>query len=191
MGLSPQNLERMRVRRDCAKNVLSFFKDKKPVKSPNNPFAFVSSARQDAFYDLREETGGSALAGARLALHTGLGNCDEKGKIVLTGLMGNPQLTLARGHHVRLCAGVDYDHVFVVISSQHWFYEFHRNFTIEQIGVDGIVIDGWTEDWYFPNITKWDALKHPHYWHTPNPRQEWVRHKVKTCQIEAYNTPPD
>jgi hypothetical protein len=152
----------------------------------------------------------SLLGSVAQTMRTGMGNCDEKGRIVYASLVGNPRLTDGKsavtlvssnnlvkvkkvknirneaGKKVRTEVEVEkemgYDHVFVIVADTKIGDDF---IDIKDLGPVAMVVDGWTQDWYFPNLSKFDAV-----WYglgnPPNPRQAVVRRNVKNNRTRAY-----
>ena len=165
-----------------AKKALRYFKQIKSVKSPNNPFAMVSKRDQDNFYDVIRPTMNTVVDSMDKASEHGLGNCDEKGKICYLALASDPMLR-GSGSYPTLCSAIDYDHVFVVVTNFELGFDSPTN--LGGLGLTAMVVDGWTEDWYFPN-TDILTTKHYGFGNTPNPRQLVVRCNIKSHNFERY-----
>jgi hypothetical protein len=180
----------MHTRKECAENVLKVFTDVKHVKSTNWWLDFTSPA-DSATLDYNRYLSGcdyTTLSGPlKLILNSGIGNCDEKARLCWAGLYGNPRLSVANGHKCSLYYGTNYDHVFVIIHDIHRLIPPVAN--IGTFGKTAIIIDGWTEDWYFPNMDMGD-LPLSKYWNftsIPNPRQLYVRCNVASASVKLYN----
>jgi len=176
----PTNTEitEMKVRKNAAWSAIKFFKDKKSVKSTNNPFAFTTAADQATLNHYRTNNPDTIVQSFHDAARTGIGNCDEKGRMCYAALRSNPLLA---NSHVTLCEAINYDHVFVVVAN----IAVGGATTLDQLGVTAMVVDGWTEDWYFPNLGLFDAKWH-NLGNTPNPRQFYVRLQVANHRFQGY-----
>lgn len=173
-------LQVMKSRKKAAESALKFFTDIRQVKSANNPFAFLSTAQINDFYAHRNDSPDTIMDRFNASAISGIGNCDEKGRMCYAALHGNPRL--AGNSQVTLCEAVNYDHVFVIIADGAV-----GNAAVElsSLGLTAMVVDGWTEDWYFPNLN-W--YKSKWYWlgNTPNPRQMYVRWNVAHHSLRHY-----
>ncbi|CAN5380447.1 hypothetical protein BH09PSE5_BH09PSE5_27340 [soil metagenome] len=163
----------MKTRMTAARNALKYFTDKVPIRSTNNPFNKTRHADQRIIGKYRlYQPRQTIMQSFADASHTGVGNCDEKARILYASLVGNPTLN---GHSVStIVSGVTYDHVYVVMDHVVMPEGEHG---LDALSPTGMVIDGWTEDWYFPNLSSLDAV-----WqglsNVPNPRQLWVRKNI-------------
>lgn len=173
----------MNTRKNAAKSALKFFSDKKGVRSTNNPFAFTTATDQATLDHYRNNHANTIVQAFDDAATTGIGNCDEKGRMCYASLASNPMLTA--GSVVTMCSAINYDHVFVVVADA----AVGGATNLVQLGLTAIIVDGWTQDWYFPNLglidAKWNGLGN-----TPNPRQLYVRNKISTHQFQAYAMVP-
>ncbi|CAN5380336.1 hypothetical protein BH09PSE5_BH09PSE5_27330 [soil metagenome] len=168
----------MKTRMNAARNSLKFFTDIAQVRSSNNPFNRKRVADQVTLdYYRNADRKDTIVSAFNDAARTHVGNCDEKARICYSSLVGNPTLT---GNSVAtLVSAVKYDHAFVVMD--------HAALPAGEVGLSmlshtAMIIDGWTEDWYFPNLSRHDAL-----WrglaNLPNPRQLWVRKAIAAHQF--------
>ncbi len=173
----------MRQRKAAAKSALKFFKKIKTVRSANWALdrLQMTDQQENNFYDSRGdwETCVDSMEGA---LEGGIGNCDEKGKICFLSLKSNPRL---HGHHVSLSAGLNYDHVFVIVAD---LPVPPGPFRIGQMGLTAMIVDGWTEDWYFPNLSVFDSKRYG-LGTFANPRQLYVRMQIARHRLEHYDEP--
>jgi len=107
------------------------------------------------------------------AIRTGFGNCGEKASICYAGLAGNP--ALINNSVVTLCIVKDKDHSIVLVSDA--LLDIQSNVRIRDLGKTAMVVDGWTKDWYFPNLDKRSTFLN-HLENIPNPRQFSIRYGV-------------
>jgi hypothetical protein len=105
----------------------------------------------------------------------GAGNCDEKASVY--GVLASRDHR-AVGSHIYRCSFSPYDHVIAIMTPLNDLIG--QGLTLSDFGDDAIVLDGWAEDWWFPNIDKWDKLSH-NLWRTPDPFALKVRGSSKKC----------
>jgi hypothetical protein len=182
--VSDADIQTMKERKHGAASALKFFKDKHGVASTNNPFAFTTDADLDTLVYYRKHSPDTIVDSFEDAARTGIGNCDEKGRMCYAALTSNP--IIQRTSKVSLCRAINYDHVFVVVADQ-----VVGNATrVGDLGLTAMIVDGWTEDWYFPNLNTFSAKWH-NLGNTPNPRQLYVRVQVERHKFENYGAVPD
>ena len=179
----------MQLRKKAAIQSLKFFKDIKPVRSTNNPFDSVTAEELESFGDAREYwdfTGSSSITNSfDYSAETGVGNCDEKGRICYASLCSSP--LLIDNSEIMMCSDNNedgYDHIFIVIADRYLF----EPARIDQLGKTVMIVDGWTEDWYFPNLSAPEAVT-AGLINPPNPRQLYVRNKVKNLTLQSRYIP--
>ncbi|MES9856247.1 MAG: hypothetical protein ABW166_06560 [Sedimenticola sp.] len=174
----------MTTLKNAARSATKFFKKVKPVKSTNNPFACTTAADQATLESCRAEAYhvNTIVGTFDNAATTGIGNCDEKGRICYAALVGNPLLANSQ---VTLCSVINYDHIFVVVANN----AVGGPTNLPQLGLTAMIVDGWSEDWYFPNLqwyhSKWYGLGN-----TPNPLQLYVRVQIERHQFQTYDYGP-
>jgi hypothetical protein len=182
MAMTNVQLDVLRRRRAAAVSALRYFTDNKSIKSPNNPFAFVSEKKGDVLYDYRdvnnEEDNNTIVQAFEDASLYRLGNCDEKARILYMSLRGNPRLTTGDGSAstVSLVASDGYDHVFVIVADDP--VPARPTTTLKSMPETTMIVDGWTEDWYFPRLS-WTAARRFGLSNVPNPRQLYVRTQIE------------
>ncbi len=176
MALGVVQLEILKKRKQAAKSALRFFKDIKSVKSTNNPFARITDEDHANLYYYRRDpdTDDSVVQSFEDAAWFGVGNCEEKGRMCYASLVGNP-LIPAPASNVTLCSANDfgYDHVFVVVAD----VPITGRSQLKALPITTMIVDGWTEDWYFPQLP-WTQAKYYNLGNTPNPRQLYVRMQI-------------
>jgi hypothetical protein len=172
----------MRSRKGAAQSAIKFFTGVRQVKSANNPFDMLSDAQINNFYAHRNDAPNTIVDSFNATATSGMGNCDEKGRICYAALIGNPMLN---GSHVTLCEAVNYDHVFVIVADA----AVAAPLALDTLGVTAMVVDGWTQDWYFPNLG-WGAAKWNSLGNTPNPRQLYVRMNIASHNLTNYGHVP-
>lgn len=146
-------------RKNAAKIAIDTLRPLK-VRSTNNPFDHISKKKVQAFEFVRIYGPQDLYAVEQRTRDSHIGNCDEKGKVCLVALMKlQEEGSLSRaGHKINFCKSFyydgitaqyyGYDHVYIIISDPGDFIPT----SLKGFGKTAIVVDGWTEDWYFPNI---------------------------------------
>lgn len=184
MSLSNVQVALLKRRRDAAKSALRYFKDKKPIKSTNNPFAFATDEDNFHLGAYRDEMGtttdNSIVQAFEDASYYQVGNCDEKGRICYASLIGNPRIPQPESH-VTLLEAIDYDHVFVIVAD----IPITGRSELRAMPVTTMIVDGWTEDWYFPKLS-WTAAASYGLSNIPNPRQLYVRNNISKHAFQRY-----
>ncbi|MEM7210385.1 MAG: hypothetical protein AAF479_00615 [Pseudomonadota bacterium] len=171
-------------RKLAAKSALRIF-DHHGIRSANDPMEWKRTENMPAWvgdlagqdrawgYVKTYRSGPDNMAqGLENALRTGYGNCHEKGQMCYTSLKSNPRLG---GHCVTLMTSNGYDHVFVVVSD----VQPQDHISLDQIGHRAMIVDGWTQDWYFPNVGYPTAINY-YCVNMPNARQKYVRNQIKS-----------
>ncbi len=183
--LTPIEITTMKARKNAAKGALRFFKHIVPVKSTNNLSCYNGSVgvrvnllrcfgtQQHIINAYRKENDLSVMNALTNVVRTGVGNCFEKSCICYAGLAGNP--AIMHNSVVTLCEVRNYDHVIVIVSDGALYGR--SNVSIRNLSKTVMVVDGWTEDWYFPNLDTHSAYLN-HLINIPNPRQFYVRYGV-------------
>ncbi|WP_143330409.1 hypothetical protein [Chromobacterium haemolyticum] len=183
--LSPKQIQKMQYRKELAINSLKILTEIKRVKSTNYFFDFASRQDKRNLLYARQTINYNTMSGPfSSTLNHGVGNCDEKARACWAGIRNKP--SLSPHHECMLCYGVNYDHVFIVIADCP--IAINTPTTLGALGVTAIVIDGWTEDWYFPNISYSDKIKHSRFFKIPNPRQHIVRSRTFSATIANYES---
>ncbi len=169
----------MKKRRDAAKSALKFFTKTRGVKSTNNPFAGTTNNDQRVLDSYRNNNPDTITQSFEDAARTGIGNCDEKGRMCYAALVSNPMIL--GNSIVTLCSAINYDHVFVVVTDA----PIGNPAKVSRLGKTLMVCDGWTQDWYFPNLSLITA-KVNGLGYVPNPRQIYVRIQVAAHLFKPY-----
>lgn len=185
MSLSSVQVDLLKRRRDAAKSALRFFKDKKPIKSTNNPFAFTTDEQDFQLGAYRDDmrngvSDNSVVQSFEDAAYYQVGNCDEKGRICYSSLISNPRIPPPESH-VTLIMAIDYDHVFVIVAD----IPITGRSELRAMPVTTMIVDGWTEDWYFPKLS-WTAAVQYGLSNVPNPRQLYVRNNIAKHDFQRY-----
>lgn len=167
--------------KSAAESSLKFFSDKKEIRSSNNPFNSHRQQDSTTLGNARALMDGSLSSSFEQSAVHGVGNCDEKGRMCYMSLKTNPRIT-GRNYHVTLCEAIDYDHVFIIVSPN----ALPGATNISTLGETCMVVDGWTEDWYFPNLSLLSSFKHG-VTSIPNPRQLYVREQISRHNLQEYN----
>ncbi len=192
--LTPIEITTMIARKNAAKGALRFFKHIVPVKSPNWLSCFIDSEmscligesieQQQTILDYRKQSDISVMDSFNNAVRTGVGNCEEKACICYAGLAGNP--AIMHNSIVTLCFVVENDHSLVIVSDTALGSQ--SNIRIRDLGKTTMVVDGWTHDWYFPNLDTRSAYLN-NLGNLPNPKQFSIRYGVmhRIIAVDACN----
>ncbi|MCK5819129.1 MAG: hypothetical protein KAH18_07715 [Psychromonas sp.] len=154
--VTDEELKIMYIRKHAAESALRFFRDIKSVKSTNSflPWNCASVEDQYLIKSYRKHNPYTIRNRMWLATMTGVGNCIEKSAICYCSLFANPLIinnsvvTLVRISHL--------DHAFVIISDAPM--EVGQLFLINDLDQTTLIVDGWTEDWHFPNLDLFTAI---------------------------------
>ena len=105
---TPAELALMETRKNAARSATKFFKDIKGVRSTNNPFDFTTAAEGQTLAANRVRIGNdnTIITAFDEAAQSGIGNCDEKGRICYAALRSNPMIG-APGSHVSLVEAIN------------------------------------------------------------------------------------
>ncbi|MGD1924403.1 MAG: hypothetical protein ACFB03_09450 [Paracoccaceae bacterium] len=179
------------TRKEAAKSALLFFKGKH-IKSANNPFHWVGnrSGRQAAWNTINNyRTNDSHLASVAQTVEnvsaTGVGNCEDKAVVLYFNLHQNVRLSISEHHHnVQIVGSVGWDHSFVIISDVD--IQPRQPVDCYDLGKTCCIVDGWTEDWHFPNMSL-NELNDNHLRSSCWIRQAWAREKIRRHKIGCTN----
>ncbi|MCK5817668.1 MAG: hypothetical protein KAH18_00140 [Psychromonas sp.] len=98
------------------------------------------------------------------AVETGAGNCCEQSMIVFASLSRNPRLL--PNSFVYVADLIYADHTFVVVTDKGTCNISGLN-SLSRLSEGTLVVDAWTDDWYFPNLDIISASSLG-FMHTPN-----------------------
>ncbi|MCK5819137.1 MAG: hypothetical protein KAH18_07755 [Psychromonas sp.] len=180
----------MEIRKHAAECTLRFFSEIRPVKSNNIPFHChcedldfeENKALLEDFRDNNPNYHISTMM--EYSTLSGLGNCGEKAAICYCSLYSNP--TFISNSSVSLAQFIEYDHGCVVVSDPK--LKRGRPLEMKNLGITTMVVDGWTEDWYFPNLDMYTALLN-NLAHFPSPFQLVMRQRAKYGTLERVMWP--
>jgi hypothetical protein len=105
------------------------------------------------------------------------GNCDEKASVFGTLASRDRRST---GSHIYRCAFRPYDHTIAILTVLDDLVIGTTDLTLRDFGPDALVLDGWAEDWWFPNVGKFDTLRYD-LWRAGTPFALKVRGSSKKC----------
>lgn len=138
----------MHHRKIAAQSALKFFTDIKNIRSTNIPgcedlkgWNIIKEYRDKKHVD-------SAIDAFLDSAKSGYGNCGEKAAIVFTSLSRNPRLI---PNSFVYLAAIASDHMFVVITDKG-ICNLRGYQKLNSLSLTTLVVDGFTEDWYFPNV---------------------------------------
>jgi hypothetical protein len=93
---------------------------------------------------------------ADLTFTLGAGNCPEKARVF--GVLASRDERIG-GSHIYRCHFDGYNHAIAVMTDEE-LQVGANNLRFSDFGENAIVLDGWTEDWWFPNVGKLDTIRH-------------------------------
>ncbi|MCK5819966.1 MAG: hypothetical protein KAH18_12175 [Psychromonas sp.] len=176
----------MRARKHAGQSALRFFKEIVSVRSPNliHQLLCNKTSSRDTIRAYRNGTTDSIIQAFENAAKSGIGQCREKADICYLGLSVNP--TLIEHSTVMLCQSFNIDHVFVLITDKD--VENPSSMHLCELSQTTMIVDGWTEDWHFPNLDLITAYTN-HLGRIPNPAQLKSRLDVKRNGMFKLNIP--
>ncbi len=170
-------INKMKQRNKAGKCALKFFKDVVHVKSTN----LVTSSKwhnSEADYALefyrKWHDDWIVTQVFEDAARTGVGNCGEKMAICHSSLASNPRIS--HNSFVTMCKLVHVDHVVVLVTEND--IRNKNSFYLRDLSKATMIVDGWTEDYYFPNLSIVNRYRFS-LGKTPNPVQLFMRSRVK------------
>ena len=184
--LSQQDQDVARVRMDAAKSALIYFKHYK-VLSPNRPLQWIFPAknRETAWKTVKNNRNAYSITSSAAQTYvnvarTGVGNCEEKASVCYFTLSANPRLSGAQ-HHVQLVGTVGWDHAFAIVSDNPIVPK--TKVDCSDLGYLTVVVDGWVEDWHFPNMSTGDAMRYGFTSVSMGPDRHRCRFMIKRKKI--------
>lgn len=180
---NPSMKEVYLTRKFSAKSALHFFSTNK-IKSTNIWWHSLSLVQRSTFFHDRDVSFNAISDVIDYTLKNRVGNCYEKAVICYLFLKKNPWLI--RAGVVTLCTLAARDHTIVVVSDS----PIRQPVRLSELPQTTMVVDGWTEDWYFPNINYFDALSN-NMLHLPNFFQGIVRVRVQNDFIKPCGYLPE
>ncbi|MCK5818789.1 MAG: hypothetical protein KAH18_05945 [Psychromonas sp.] len=155
--VTDEELKLMYTRKHAAQSALRFFTDIVNVKSTNAccPCEYTN-AEEEALLGRERDKVPNATAEQMMKYSTlvGYGNCSEKAAICFCSLSCNPLLS---GNSVATLARMPHqDHLFIIVSDFEMVVG--QEIDIRNLCRTTMVVDGWTEDWYFPNLGWYTTL---------------------------------
>ncbi len=178
-----QNIVKMQSRQIAALSALKFFTDIKDIKL-GAMSDFDSKEVLTIIDDYRNADTISIMGSFDNAARTGFGNCLEHTAIVYASLVGNPRIS---HNSVVACCELMSDHSFVIVTDKDTPCSLVGWTKFNKLSKNTMVVDGWTRDFYFPNINTMTAsafgLGLPA---TQTPMQRHFRAKCKHSKCRAY-----
>ncbi|MCK5818787.1 MAG: hypothetical protein KAH18_05935 [Psychromonas sp.] len=181
--VTDKELKLMYTRKHAAQSALRFFTDILNVKSTNSccPCEYTN-AEEDALL-VKERNKVPVKTMEKMMYYStwiGIGNCQEKAAICFCSLCTNP--LLSDNSVATLACLPNKDHMFIIISDFKMVVG--QEIRIRNLCRTTMIVDGWTEDWYFPNLGWYTTLSNA-LTPFPNPSQLAVRgqiHSFKICK---------
>src|SRR5262245_49882701 len=103
------------------------------------------------------------------------GNCDEKGIVYAYFCSLNPA---CQDSKIYQAYAANWDHAWSVLVPGHINLELLEPYTLKDLGLEAVILDGWTEDWWFPNVPRIDRILQK-CWRAENPFAKVIREKIK------------
>ncbi|MCK5820220.1 MAG: hypothetical protein KAH18_13500 [Psychromonas sp.] len=169
------------LRRIAAKNTLRFFKDIMTIKGTTgcNPFNKATREEGCILNDYRDQYNPNTIERTMYySISEGLGNCSEMAAICYCSLTSNP--LIKDNSVVSLARIYNGDHSFNIITDTP--LSPHGLMHVRDLGKTALIVDGWMQDWYFPNLGNFTSLTH-HLLNIPNPKQFVIRKRFNFCSI--------
>jgi hypothetical protein len=113
---------------------------------------------------------------ADLTFTLGAGNCPEKARVF--GVLASRDERIG-GSHIYRCHFDPYNHAIAVMTEED-LQVGTNNLRFRNFGENAIVLDGWTEDWWFPNVGKLDTIRY-NLWRAATPFAMTVRISSRLC----------
>jgi len=114
---------------------------------------------------------------ANIIENSKVGNCGEKGMAYGWWASQHAQALLDPRPRIYTVAATNWDHMWAVMTLNNMVQD--NTYNLADFGKTAIMLDGWAEDWYFPNMDKLDRIR-LNVWRCESPFAFWVRGKVKT-----------
>jgi hypothetical protein len=182
-----EEIHKTMVRKHAAQSALKFFTDIKKIESPNlkSSPSFRSFKAYMTIHSYRAMNDKLVITqSAADAAKTGVGCCGEKMSICYTSLASNP--VLLGNSSVIICTSDTYEHAVIVVTDldigdKNLFY-------MSELSNTTMIVDGWTEDWYFPNLSNYDTFIN-HLLNIPTATQYRIRNEIKGHELKTINHP--
>ncbi len=175
------------VRKHAAQNALKFFTDIKKIESPNlkSSPSFYSFKALMMIHSYRAMNDKFVITQSVAdAAKTGVGCCGEKMSICYTSLASNP--VLIDNSSVIMCMDWLFGHAFIVVTDLD--IDDKNLFYMSELNNTTMIVDGWTEDWYFPNLSNYDTFRN-YLLNIPNATQYRIRNEIKGHELKKIHHP--
>lgn len=107
----------------------------------------------------------------------GAGNCDEKASVF--GVLCSRDGRIGDSRIYR-CSFDPYDHVVALLTARADLVEGTTGMKLADFGPEAVVLDGWAEDWWFPNVSTRAKLRDG-LWRTCSAFARIVRSNSRGC----------
>ncbi len=176
----PDNVEVQHIKRHkrIAESALKKLEDL-GVKSWNKPFNSDKKQRRAKIGAIRHQMGQDGhydnfQAWTERIEGSQLGNCWERGTVFAYYASLHPDIRSSKLYRVE-CVG--WDHVWAVMTRVK--LNVGEEYSISDLGTSGVILDGWTQDWWFPNVSAFDTVRLG-CWRAGKPFALGVRAKIQT-----------
>lgn len=155
--VTDEELKLMYTRKHAAQSALRFFTDVVNIKSTNAccPCYWTNEEEEALLGRERDKVPVKTIEKmTSYSILLGYGNCQEKAAICFCSLCSNPLLT---GNSVITLARIPHhDHMFVIVSDNEMVVA--EEIKMRNLCRTTMVVDGWMEDWHFPNLGMYTTL---------------------------------
>ncbi|MGL4551512.1 MAG: hypothetical protein ACRC33_10025 [Gemmataceae bacterium] len=166
--------------------------EKLKIKSTNKFWNLQKKQTDVILTAQRSPEGGGTGAGyqdvqdcAQIISASKAGNCGEKGMAYAWWASQHNHYQNDRIYTVTSCP--HWDHMWAVMCSAN--LNDNDLCRLSDFGTTAVMLDGWSEDFYFPNVGKLDSIR-LNVWRCQNPFQMWVRGKVNKIGQGGKTTGP-
>ena len=184
--MTEEEIHKTMERKHAAQSALKFFTAIKKVESPNlggsQTFHDFKACMTVNYYRAMCDNKWIVTQSAANAARAGVGCCCEKMSICYTSLASNPRLI--GNSSVIMCSTGDFEHAYIVVTDLDIGGK--NTFYIRQLSITTMVVDGWTEDWYFPNLSNYDTFIN-NLLNIPNAMQYRIRNETKGRELKRNN----
>jgi hypothetical protein len=167
---------------------LKFFTAIKKVESPNlggsQTFHDFKACMTVNYYRAMCDNKWIVTQSAANAARAGVGCCCEKMSICYTSLASNPRLI--DNSSVIMCMDWLFGHAFIVVTDLD--IDDKNLFYMSELNNTTMIVDGWTEDWYFPNLSNYDTFRN-YLLNIPNATQYRIRNEIKGHELKKIHHP--
>ncbi len=183
MALMDWEKKVLKRRVKIGKKCLLFLSHIMQIKSTNKFWIGTTVAeRLQLINDRNNPLNATIIGQVNLTGTSKMGNCGEKAELCYFCAQNATSFT----EKCYLIHCTNYDHAFVIVTSNA-IYQPDDTFSLSDLEKLALVVDGWTEDWYFPNLGWLETVRYIGKDMVPTPEQFVVRKRTAAaeCEIQA------